>query len=196
MTVLHGVIRSDRMQPWLFLSALNERLRSPRSPHAPFLPRLSMLIWDLSIWCIIYTADFYLLNCISSHFTDTAIPDPTPAPSPSSSILVNEPWDRIPMDVLKDFYWQSYQIVQKGAPDWITLLHDSFRLSVGVCASWLFPVFISVCVFVCVQLLSLSLAWCPYFFWQWHNHFKLHSTDANTLIFHLPNPVWVYLPRR
>ena len=37
------------------------------------------------------------------------------------------------MDVLKDFYWQSYQIVQKGAPHWITLLHDSFRLSVGVC---------------------------------------------------------------
>ena len=45
--------------------------------------------------------------------------------------LVNEPWDRIPMDVLKDFYWQSYQIVQNFAPHWITLLHDSFRLSVG-----------------------------------------------------------------
>lgn len=47
--------------------------------------------------------------------------------------LVNEPWDRIPMDVLKDFYWQSYQIVQTLAPQWITLLHDSFRLSVGKC---------------------------------------------------------------
>ena len=35
------------------------------------------------------------------------------------------------MDVLKDFYWESYQIVQKLAPHWITLLHDSFRLSLG-----------------------------------------------------------------
>ena len=44
---------------------------------------------------------------------------------------MNEPWDRIPLDVLKDFYWQSYQIVQNTAPHWITVLHDSFRLTVG-----------------------------------------------------------------
>jgi hypothetical protein len=96
------------------------------------------------------------------------------------------------MDVLKDFYWQSYQIVQKGAPDWITLLHDSFRLSVGVCVHH--DVFcickcVCVCVCVCVQLLSLSLAWCPYFFLQWHKDSKLQSTDLNIFKLHLLNPV-------
>jgi hypothetical protein len=59
------------------------------------------------------------------------------------------------MDVLKDFYWQSYQIVQKGAPDWITLLHDSFRLSVGVCVHH--DVFcICKCVCVCSAFISLT----------------------------------------
>lgn len=43
--------------------------------------------------------------------------------------LVNEPWDKIPMEVLKEFYWRTYQLVQLKAPHWITLLSDSFRLS-------------------------------------------------------------------
>lgn len=42
---------------------------------------------------------------------------------------VNEPWDKIPMEVLKEFYWRTYQLVQLKAPHWITLLADSFRLS-------------------------------------------------------------------
>jgi glucan 1,3-beta-glucosidase len=42
---------------------------------------------------------------------------------------VNEPWGNIPLDVLKDYYWRSYQIVQERAPHWITLMHDSFRLT-------------------------------------------------------------------
>jgi hypothetical protein len=50
------------------------------------------------------------------------------------------------MDVLKDFYWQSYQIVQALAPQWITLLHDSFRLSVGMCRE-------SVCAMLCCVVL-------------------------------------------
>ena len=41
---------------------------------------------------------------------------------------VNEPWWVIPLDVLKDFYWRSYRIVQAEKPEWITLFHDSFRL--------------------------------------------------------------------
>jgi glucan 1,3-beta-glucosidase len=41
---------------------------------------------------------------------------------------VNEPWWKIPLDELKDFYWESYQIVQAISPHWITLFHDSFRL--------------------------------------------------------------------
>jgi len=41
---------------------------------------------------------------------------------------LNEPWWVIPLDVLKQFYWKSYQIVQKEQPKWITLFHDSFRL--------------------------------------------------------------------
>ena len=44
---------------------------------------------------------------------------------------VNEPWWVIPMDVLKQFYWESYSIVQAERPGWITLFHDSFRLSPG-----------------------------------------------------------------
>ena len=54
------------------------------------------------------------------------------------------------MDVLKDFYWQSYQIVQTLAPQWITLLHDSFRLSVGMCRE-------SVCAMCCVVLCCVVL---------------------------------------
>lgn len=42
---------------------------------------------------------------------------------------VNEPWMTIPLDVLKDYYWKSYQIIQEVSPHWITLMHDSFRLS-------------------------------------------------------------------
>jgi hypothetical protein len=58
------------------------------------------------------------------------------------------------MDVLKDFYWQSYQIVQALAPQWITLLHDSFRLSVGMCRE-------SVCAMLCcVVLCCVVLCYC------------------------------------
>jgi glucan 1,3-beta-glucosidase len=32
------------------------------------------------------------------------------------------------MDVLQGFYQRSNNIIQSGAPHWITLLHDSFRL--------------------------------------------------------------------
>lgn len=41
---------------------------------------------------------------------------------------VNEPWWHIPLEELKDFYWESYKIVKAKAPLWITLFHDSFRL--------------------------------------------------------------------
>ena len=45
---------------------------------------------------------------------------------------VNEPWRFTPMDVLQQFYWDSYKIVQESAPHWITLLHDSFRLNLDI----------------------------------------------------------------
>ena len=45
---------------------------------------------------------------------------------------VNEPWWPTPIDTLKQFYWDSYQIIQSVRPDWITLLHDSFRLVPGI----------------------------------------------------------------
>ena len=45
---------------------------------------------------------------------------------------INEPWYNTPMDVLQEFYWQSYRIVQANKPDWITLMHDSFRLRLDV----------------------------------------------------------------
>ena len=40
---------------------------------------------------------------------------------------VNEPWWETPIPWLKHFYWETYQIVQRDAPHWVTLLHDSFR---------------------------------------------------------------------
>ena len=43
--------------------------------------------------------------------------------------LVNEPWDHIPLGVIKEFYWRTYQLVRLRAPHWITLFHDSFRLT-------------------------------------------------------------------
>lgn len=46
--------------------------------------------------------------------------------------LVNEPWEYTPLDALKDFYWESYQIVQRDAPHWVTVFHDSFRLSFDI----------------------------------------------------------------
>ena len=42
---------------------------------------------------------------------------------------MNEPWEYTPLDALKDFYWESYQIVQTDAPHWVTVFHDSFRLT-------------------------------------------------------------------
>jgi hypothetical protein len=44
-------------------------------------------------------------------------------------IAVNEPWEPTPIEILKKFYWYSYMIVQHSAPHWITLFHDSFRLT-------------------------------------------------------------------
>jgi glucan 1,3-beta-glucosidase len=45
---------------------------------------------------------------------------------------VNEPWWPIPIDILKEFYWESYSIVQQSAPHWISIFHDSFRLTAAV----------------------------------------------------------------
>jgi glucan 1,3-beta-glucosidase len=45
---------------------------------------------------------------------------------------LNEPWEYTPLDALKDFYWASYQIVQRDVPHWVTVFHDSFRLSFDV----------------------------------------------------------------
>jgi len=42
---------------------------------------------------------------------------------------VNEPYQYIPLDLLKRFYWETYKIVQAKNPSWITVFHDSFRLS-------------------------------------------------------------------
>jgi glucan 1,3-beta-glucosidase len=45
---------------------------------------------------------------------------------------LNEPWEYTPLDALKDYYWRSYQIVQKDVPKWVTVFHDSFRLEFSV----------------------------------------------------------------
>ena len=35
----------------------------------------------------------------------------------------NEPWQNIPIEIVKDYYWRSYVIVRKLAPSWIVLFH-------------------------------------------------------------------------
>ena len=46
---------------------------------------------------------------------------------------VNEPWQYIPLEPLKQFYWDAYWIVRKSAPEWMFVMHDSFR---GYPAAW------------------------------------------------------------
>mmetsp|Transcript_52623 Transcript_52623/g.87384 ORF Transcript_52623/g.87384 Transcript_52623/m.87384 type:complete len:653 (+) Transcript_52623:97-2055(+) len=40
---------------------------------------------------------------------------------------LNEPWQFTPLDVLKVFYWEAYWAVRAAAPDWLFIIHDSFR---------------------------------------------------------------------
>jgi glucan 1,3-beta-glucosidase len=46
---------------------------------------------------------------------------------------VNEPWQFIPLEPLKKFYWDAYHVVRAGAPSWTFVMHDSFR---GYPAAW------------------------------------------------------------
>jgi len=41
---------------------------------------------------------------------------------------VNEPWWNTPLDPLKDYYWRGYKLLQEKAPQWLYIMHDSFRL--------------------------------------------------------------------
>ncbi|KAF0699285.1 Aste57867_10127 [Aphanomyces stellatus] len=44
---------------------------------------------------------------------------------------VNEPWELTPIEVLKDFYWESYKRVKNLAPHWKFVVHDSFRFGLN-----------------------------------------------------------------
>jgi len=46
---------------------------------------------------------------------------------------VNEPWQFIPLEPLKKFYWDAYWAVRTSAPKWMFVMHDSFR---GYPAAW------------------------------------------------------------
>ncbi|KAL1507112.1 hypothetical protein AB1Y20_007968 [Prymnesium parvum] len=46
---------------------------------------------------------------------------------------VNEPWQFIPIEPLKQFYWDAYWITRKTAPHWKFVMHDGFR---GYPAAW------------------------------------------------------------
>ena len=46
---------------------------------------------------------------------------------------VNEPWQFIPIDWVKKFYWEGYWLVRRYAPNWTYVIHDSFR---GYPAAW------------------------------------------------------------
>lgn len=43
---------------------------------------------------------------------------------------INEPWTHTPMAALKEFYWQTYQLVHKRAPHWLFIVHDSFNATI------------------------------------------------------------------
>ncbi len=45
---------------------------------------------------------------------------------------VNEPWQYTPLEELKQFYWDGYLIVKKGAPYWKYVMHDSFRFDPSI----------------------------------------------------------------
>jgi hypothetical protein len=40
---------------------------------------------------------------------------------------VNEPWRPTPLEPLKQFYKDSYDIIRTFSSDWLVLFHDSFR---------------------------------------------------------------------
>ena len=42
---------------------------------------------------------------------------------------LNEPWDHTPIEALKEFYWNTYQLVQLKVPKWITIFSDSMRMN-------------------------------------------------------------------
>lgn len=42
---------------------------------------------------------------------------------------LNEPWELIPFEIIREFYWRSYHIITRLAPHLIVMFHDSFRLS-------------------------------------------------------------------
>ncbi|OQR85743.1 glucan 1,3-beta-glucosidase [Achlya hypogyna] len=44
---------------------------------------------------------------------------------------VNEPWELTPIDVLKNFYWESYKVTKSLAPSWKFVVHDSFRFGLS-----------------------------------------------------------------
>ncbi|RHY15813.1 hypothetical protein DYB36_007756 [Aphanomyces astaci] len=44
---------------------------------------------------------------------------------------VNEPWELTPIDVLKNFYWDSYKRIKDLAPSWKFVVHDSFRFGLN-----------------------------------------------------------------
>lgn len=45
---------------------------------------------------------------------------------------LNEPWQYTPIEELKNFYWEGYLIVKRGAPFWKYVMHDSFRFDVNI----------------------------------------------------------------
>ena len=50
---------------------------------------------------------------------------------------INEPWAPVPIKHLKSFYYDVYTLIQTQVPNWITLFHDSFRLSVDLWGGFL-----------------------------------------------------------
>ena len=45
---------------------------------------------------------------------------------------LNEPWQYTPIEELKQFYWDGYLIVKRGAPYWKYIMHDSFRFDPAI----------------------------------------------------------------
>lgn len=49
---------------------------------------------------------------------------------------INEPWYDTPIEPLKEFYWNVYEMVTKST-NWVSIFHDSFRLNSGLWTDFL-----------------------------------------------------------
>jgi glucan 1,3-beta-glucosidase len=95
-----------------------------RAAHWPGHFDLATSSYPAINWTSIDASLDMLKTIIKTHKDDPAVWGLEP---------VNEPWQFIPIEVIKKYYWDAYHITRKAAPHWMFVMHDSFR---GYPAAW------------------------------------------------------------